>query len=95
MTDKEKELIIRAIKGDADAIIELYPDVKHEWIEMYQKFLNTADDASIMWFGFIMFFVGKNIDKARKESNEQSKRLADDWDKAMSNAIKKYNNEQR
>lgn len=87
MTDKEKELIIRAIKGDADAIIELYPDVKHEWIEMYQKFLNTADDASIMWFGFIMFFVGKNIDKARKEEHEIDKRLADGWNKAVSDVV--------
>lgn len=89
MTDKEKELIIRAISGDVDAIIELYPDVKHEWIEMYQKFLNTADDASIMWFGFIMFFVGRNISKARKENNEQSKKLSDAWNKAMSDTIDK------
>lgn len=89
MTEKEKELIIRAICGDVDAIDELCPNVDAEQLSMYKTFLNTADLGSKLWFGWIMFLYGKNLDKALKEEHEINKRLADGWNNAISNAIDK------
>lgn len=100
MTDKESKLIERLMQGDMEAFDELMPNARPEDRANFEDAIKKAreiggeqDPISRAWIVFVLYIIGKNMGDFRKYDREANQKIADGWDKAMSDAIKKYNNE--